>query len=339
MRWIGKTTVSTPNSNERGAVSVITAIIMVVLLGFAAIAIDVRMMYSERAQLQNGADSAALAVANDCAKGDCGLYTTKAGALANLNAVDGKAKINSVTFPTPGTVKVNVSSRNASGDNFIRLAFANIFGVSTTTVGATATASWGGVSSAVVPFPITFSDCQFGLEGDMKLLQYHQTGAESCRRGISGLIIPGGFGWLAKASESCSVSINLDALGGVVGSDPGNNPPSGCNVVLSGWKTQINAGKPPIVYFPVYDGAIGSGSWGTFHIKGFAAFEVHGWKFSGHSNEWVLQFNNTGYTPSSLNCDGGCRGVVGKFIKHVALDSSVTPGGPNLGLSVVQLTQ
>ena len=337
MRRISTITVSAPKSNDRGAVSIITAIMMVALLGFAAIAIDVGMLYAERAQLQNGADAAALAVANDCAKGVCGTYSAKAGTLANLNAIDGKTKINSVTFPTPGSTKVNVSSRNASGDNFIRLAFANIFGISTATLGASATASWGGVSSAVVPFPLTFSDCHFGLAGEMKLLQYHQTGLESCGRGTSGLIIPGGFGWLKQDSGKCSVAIDLTAGGGLVGSDPGNDPPANCDAVLSGWKAKISAGQPPIVYFPVYDGAVGTGSWGIFHIRGFAAFEVHGWKFSGSG--WVLEFNNTGYTPSNLNCTGSCRGIVGKFIRHVALDSSVTPGGPNLGLSVVQLTQ
>lgn len=337
MRRIIKNTVFVQNSNEHGAVSVITAIMMVALLGFAAIAIDVGMMYSERAQLQNGADSAAMAVANNCAKGACGPYGTTAGALANLNAVDGKTKTDSVTFPAPGSVKVDVSSRDAAGDNFIRLAFANIFGISTTTVGATATASWGGVSSGVVPFPITFSDCQFDLSGEMQLLQYHQTGAQACGRGASGLIIPGGFGWLVQDSGTCTVTINLNSEGGIVGSRTGTSPPSGCDTILSQWKSKINAGQPPVAFFPVYDGESGSGSGGTFHIRGFAAFEVHGWKFTGSDS--TLEFNNTGFTPSSLNCTGSCRGIVGKFVRYVALDSAFTPGGPNLGLSVIQLTQ
>ena len=45
--------------DERGAASVIVAIVLVVLMGCAALAVDVGAMYAEKAQLQNGADAAA----------------------------------------------------------------------------------------------------------------------------------------------------------------------------------------------------------------------------------------------------------------------------------------
>ncbi len=41
---------------------------MVALLGFAALAVDVGMLYAERTQLRNGSDAAAIAVAQKCAK-------------------------------------------------------------------------------------------------------------------------------------------------------------------------------------------------------------------------------------------------------------------------------
>jgi Flp pilus assembly protein TadG len=79
--------------DEKGAISVIVAILMVALIGFGAIVIDVGSLYAERRQLQNGADSAALAVAIDCAQGSCngaatpmGTATTNANANANDNA-------------------------------------------------------------------------------------------------------------------------------------------------------------------------------------------------------------------------------------------------------------
>jgi Flp pilus assembly protein TadG len=53
---------------ERGGIAVIVAILMVVMLGFAALAIDVAKLYAERAQLQNGSDAAALMMAQKCAK-------------------------------------------------------------------------------------------------------------------------------------------------------------------------------------------------------------------------------------------------------------------------------
>ena len=44
---------------------------LVALIGVGALVIDVGRLYVERRDLQNGADAAALAVAQDCAAGDC----------------------------------------------------------------------------------------------------------------------------------------------------------------------------------------------------------------------------------------------------------------------------
>src|ERR1043165_3858879 len=54
---------------ERGAVAVTVAILLGggVLLGFAALVVDVGQLYAEREELQSGADAAALAVAKACA--------------------------------------------------------------------------------------------------------------------------------------------------------------------------------------------------------------------------------------------------------------------------------
>ena len=53
-------------SDERGATAVVFALLLVPVLGFAAIAVDVGSLYAERARLQVAADAAALAVAQDC---------------------------------------------------------------------------------------------------------------------------------------------------------------------------------------------------------------------------------------------------------------------------------
>jgi len=49
--------------SERGAVAVMVALLLVVLLGFGALAIDASMLYAQKIQLQNGSDAAALAIA------------------------------------------------------------------------------------------------------------------------------------------------------------------------------------------------------------------------------------------------------------------------------------
>ena len=72
--------------DERGAIGVLIAVLVGggVLLGMGALTIDVGRLYQNRAELQNGADAAALAVAKSCASGTCNAGL--AGGYANANA-------------------------------------------------------------------------------------------------------------------------------------------------------------------------------------------------------------------------------------------------------------
>ena len=51
---------------ERGATGVLVAVMMLVLIGAGAMAVDVGQIYAERAQLQNAADAGAMAAAQQC---------------------------------------------------------------------------------------------------------------------------------------------------------------------------------------------------------------------------------------------------------------------------------
>ena len=84
---------------ERGAVAVLVAIVLGtgVLMGMAALVIDVGGIYSERGQLQNGADAAALAIAGSCASpAGCGDVWQTARRYANANAKDGHSLVTAV---------------------------------------------------------------------------------------------------------------------------------------------------------------------------------------------------------------------------------------------------
>src|SRR6266704_3179830 len=65
MRGLARPTLRLLGRDDRGAVGVLVAILMGggVLLGMGAVVVDVGQLYSERAQLQNGADAGARAVA------------------------------------------------------------------------------------------------------------------------------------------------------------------------------------------------------------------------------------------------------------------------------------
>ena len=76
-------------AGERGAAAVTLALLLVPLLGFAAIAVDIGSLYAEKARLQVAADAAAIAVAQDCSRGNCGDMLATAQALITAN--DGEA--------------------------------------------------------------------------------------------------------------------------------------------------------------------------------------------------------------------------------------------------------
>lgn len=327
-------------NSEHGAISVLTAVCMVALLLVVALVVNVGMSYTEKAQLQNGADAAALAVAKTCASRatttPCvagvvdGPLQTMANSLVNGNSNDGSSSV--VLTMGTGTVTATVSTVSSDGNKIIL----PISGINAT-VRALAAAGWGGPSAGAAAFPLTFSDCQFNLSGTVQLLQIHMTDpAHDCERGPSGLIIPGGFGWLDQDPGQCQATVNMNAGGGIVGGDTGVSPPTNCDAVLNGWIAKINAGQKAIVILPVYDGVTGEGSNSLFHIRGFAAFEVLGWKFSGSGTPVV--FHNTGHSPPAINCTGACRGIIGKFIEYTA-DSGWTPGGPGLGAHIIGLTK
>jgi Flp pilus assembly protein TadG len=181
--------------DERGAVAIIVALLLgTVLLGLGALVIDVGQLYQERAELQNGADAGALAVAKSCATGGVctasGALTT-AGTYADKNAskLTGLSAAASLVCgsggtltacATPGTTMTSCPA-NPTGINYVDVSTATktsggatviapIFGkellgngsYTGTTVQACAQAEWGGAlpnGSLITAF--TISACEW----------------------------------------------------------------------------------------------------------------------------------------------------------------------------------
>lgn len=303
-----------PAAGERGAVAVITAMMMVVLLGMAAIVVDVGAIYSERAQLQNGADAAALAIAQNCAAGVCGDTAATATALTGKNANDNAAAATAVVDQSAGAVTVNTSTLTAQGQHALALAFAPILGFKTGTVGATAKAAWGSPAAATV-FPFTTPHCVYDQAPPGQLLWI--TTDASCRDS-KGNIVPGGFGWLDESSP-CAAVVDITAQ---VGSQPGKSgPPCSMTGVVN-----------TTILIPLYETAWGQGQNATYSVYGFAAFHL-----SDYS--WPGSFTNS---PSAA-CDK-CTGIKGYFTKLISLDDAKNwlvsrLGGPTLNATFVSLTQ
>lgn len=311
---------------EEGASAIMLALLLVPILGFMAIALDVGALYTERAQLQNGADAAALAVAQKCAGPGCGDAAALAATFADANANDGAATALTPTFPTARTVTVSTSTRVAGTDApAIHNPFATFIGHDSSSVGASATAEWGYPGAATVALPLALSICDVpsDFDGTRVVLDFGTSGRCSSP---SGAAVPGGFGWLVPEYGDCGMF--ADTTKAQTPADPGNDFLAACDSTLDGL-----LGKTILI--PVYDRAGGCGSGAWYHVYGFTAFTVTGWNFPGGGRSVRHHADST--LPV---CAGSCTGLQGFFANWVSLDGSITNlDGPDLGASVTRLTK
>ena len=146
--------------DDQGAVAVIVAIMMVVLMAAVALTVDVGGLYLRRRELVNGSDAAALSAARTCARGgtDTRFATPELAADAGVSA-NSRITVDEVAGPditaiTPcglqwGHVSVSYTSQQA-------LEFAPVLGFHhESPVTTQATASWGLGSNNPVPIVVS----------------------------------------------------------------------------------------------------------------------------------------------------------------------------------------
>jgi Flp pilus assembly protein TadG len=332
--------------SEDGVVLLWVALMMVALIGMGALVIDVGAAYVERRQLQNGADAAALAVAADCALGDCQDESATANAFADSNANDNASNIDSVCGAGPGLaacatppsgtagatgyVQVTTSTHNPANadDTQVRFFLAPVLDAANVgaTVHATAAAAWGPPAAAST-IPLIFSFCEFAeLGGSVNppvfpsgtaIISFHgSVPAGTCPAGPSGADLPGGFGWL-DAGGDCEADIDA---GGWVDDKTGNGVPNGCDP--ADWRNVE-------VLLPVYDQTNGlTGSNGEYHVIGFAGFRITGYRFPG--NRWPDSFPDCPLEPGN---SGTC--IRGEFTRVTATGDEF--GGPDLGARIIKM--
>jgi hypothetical protein len=315
--------------DERGAVGLFTAVMVVVLFGFLGLAVDVGAMYDERRQLANGADAAVLAIAEDCALGviSCDQATARAiaASFASANARDGAAAIDSVTIDRIAkTVRVVASTLTDDGGRVFEPFFAEVIGYDGSTIRAAAAAQWGYPRSIRGVLPLIISECEFPLGTPLptapRVLYFHDGNpAEPCNAQAGqdadgDGFLASGFGWLNTAS-----GCKIDLVSGMwVPADPGSSPSTGCSVPdISGL-----IGQP--VPLPIFDDLIGVGAGGDYHIAGFALFVITGYNLGGQ-----FQLNRP--------CNGDERCVSGYFTTGTVYDGEV--GGDYRGIVIVKLTE
>ena len=306
-------------SNERGAVGVVVAILMVPLMGFAAIAVDAAALWTQRLQLQSGADAGALAIAHDCALASslCGMPLSTAQNLAN-----GNVNLDVATATVTSLTSSRVTVRNSGIRDYW---FAPALGFDSRNIDTQATATWGVPTGGTAVLPLTFSYCEFLLQtgGLLPSLVTQRTVYFTKSSGIIGCtgpsnnIVPGGFGWLTANPGTCGTT---SAISGIIPSDPGNSVPTSCS---TGSFAALH-GKS--VLLPIFDQAYSSGSNASYRVYGYAAFQITGYHFGGQYS-W------------NAPCGGNERCIRGYFTRFVgeadAFDFGAT--APNLGASLVKL--
>ena len=348
-------------SDERGAIAVLIAVLIGggVLTGMGALVIDVGQLYGERAQLQDGADAAALAVAKSCASGACA--PAIATAYANANAKDGVSAVPLVCGsgilgncpastgqladcpPPPGApnyVDVHTATETADGSSLLPTAFVRTLpgeaGYNGTNVDACAQAEWGPPLVATTT-AFTVSACEWDTattQGTMfappwpslpapsldQVLTLRTTAGGGCSSEPAGADGPGAFGWISDPTGACTSDITSSPYN----AGPDWSAGQTCAQALAA----AAASRTPAV-IPVYVSATGTDSSTVYILKGFAAFVVTGYQLPGSAApDWLEPAND---------CAVGQVCINGYFIRGLVLATGPV-GGPDLGATEIRLS-
>lgn len=351
MRRLEVRNISGAEGNERGATSVMVALLMVALLGFAAISIDVGKLYWEKAQLQNAADAGALALAGICGKdeSDVGGCSNASGVpleLAVASSNDALSLVSNSVDKLANTATVSTrSSETGATPNSVSLWFAQALGFDEAAIGARATAAWGGPTGGAFAFPLAFSECALhefiatsAAASGKSWLKYKDDDDQLPCSSIyhAANIVPGGWGYLNPEADApgasdgaCVLTLDLTDTTVYEGSAGNSIPGSGseCKAKLDGWVGEAEANGYAEVYFPIFSKVTTPPGGGNYTIQGIAAFRVYAWKLSGGGTPETFEAD------SYPGCSGNCRGVYGEFVRMLDEDELTGGGGRNLGVT------
>lgn len=129
-------------NEERGAVVIIFALMMVVIIGFAALSIDLGLAYNEASKLQIGLDSIALAAVRELPAADTASSAEWSNAVdaaikyAELNGVDNIRESSILPVYEDG----KIIGLTVMGQTDVKYNFAQIFNIKQTTINRKATA-------------------------------------------------------------------------------------------------------------------------------------------------------------------------------------------------------
>ncbi len=262
--------------DERGQATVLTVVFLSVLLGMAALAIDVGTWYKQKRDMQVVADAAALAGAQALPE-DPSTATSLAIQYASQNGLTLSSSDISFSDEITAHDTINVhASSSAAG------VFAKLFGIDTVSVGAAASARSDNVDQARYAAPIAVNLSHPDLSGsgcpcfnDPTTLDLTKTGPGAFRL----INIDGSRGGTSPGTLADWMQNGLDAFMGLgwYYSDPGAKFNS------SQMQDALDARTGSELLFPVYDDVQRQGANFQYHVVGWVGFYLTGYDARGSS--------------------------------------------------------
>lgn len=209
--------------DERGATTVVVAMLLTTMVAALGIGIDTSSMAYQRTRIQHAADAAVSAIALDCAEGKTGCSQAGAQSTANYfvtqNAGSGTATI-------PGTVNTSSASVTVKVDKTVNTGFFGLLGNGSKSVSASATATYTGHPLEGAPMlPMAVPYCMWKanqapattpllLRSDLVSVVFNVI----VQGGTAGRLITGLLGELVNVTESCTTpeGLNLKMLRGPI---------------------------------------------------------------------------------------------------------------------------
>ena len=297
--------------NERGQAIVLTVLALVVLLGMAALVLDVGAWFHQKRHLQATADAAALAGAQLLPSNPGGAQT-QAVSYGGKNG--GGVAGADVTVTSSRTANDTISVKAKKTNNGV---FSRVLGVMTVNIAATAKARVGAPASARYVAPMVVSKYHPLLAGSGCPCFGQQTTLDFDPMGAPGafgmLNLQGGNGTPGTSAEASWIlsGFNKYLPLGLYNSDPGAKFSS------SNIQGALNVRIGTVLLFPVFDTLTGNGQNAQYNIIGWVGFKL------------------TGYSAQGNNAQ-----LTGSFTQFIAKGIQATSGTqqPDFGVRTIQLT-
>jgi secretion/DNA translocation related TadE-like protein len=286
--------------SDRGQATVLTLVFLVVLLGMAALVLDVGSWYRADRATQSTADAAALAGAQALPTNP-GNANTLALQYSTKNG-GGTTTVNvSTKDETNDTIKVNVS-RQAPG------IFTKLFGVRTVTVGSHATARASLMGSAKYVAPIGVNLMNPKLKGGATCPCFGPTQSTTLPLGKTGA--PGAFDLLNidLSHGGTGPAILADwILRGYQGYLPLNDyfSDAGAKWDSSEVQNALNQRIGTTLLFPVYDKLTGTGAGAEYHVIAWVGFHLTSFFARGSSGSITGYFTSVVWEGIAATKGGG----------------------------------